>query len=206
MNEACLNLFDVNIASDEGLKFAKKVLMFMRDKLTEYQEETGNLYNLEATPAEGATTRLAGLDRTKYPKIVVANKEGCPFYTNSTQLPVDHTSNVFEALEHQNQLQLLYTGGTVFHTFLGESGSSWESISRFVRKTMENTQILNLTITPTFSICQNHGYLSGEHFVCPKCKGECEVYSRVVGYLGEVKQWNKGKRAEFKLRKTFNVG
>ena len=205
MNEACLNLFSSDISSQEGLEFAEVVLKFMRQKLVKYQEETGNMYNLEATPAEGATTRLAGLDRKKYPNIIVANKEGAPFYTNSSQLPVDHRYNLYDSLEHQNKLQPLYTGGTVFHTFLGDKCPEWRALSKFLRKVMENTQLPYITITPTFSVCPSHGYIAGEHQTCPTCKNECEVYSRVVGYLRPVSQWNKGKRAEFKLRKTFEI-
>ncbi len=205
MNEASLNLLDTSISSNEGLVFAKNILIFMRKKLAEYQEETGNLYNLEATPAEGTTTRLANLDREKYPKIKVANTGGSPFYTNSSQLPVDYTDNLFEAIKNQDELQPLYTGGTVFHIFLGEKHPDWEGISKLVQKVSSKTKIPYFTITPTFSICRNHGYLSGKHQNCPNCKTECEIYSRVVGYLRPVSQWNKGKAAEFKQRKTFNI-
>jgi anaerobic ribonucleoside-triphosphate reductase len=205
MNEASLNLLGTNISTNEGLKFAIKVLTYMREKLTKYQEETDNLYNLEATPAEGATTRLAGIDKTKYPDIKVANKEGSPFYTNSSQLPVDQTDNLFEALENQNKLQPLYTGGTVFHVFLGEAHPNWKSLSSLIKKIANKTKLPYYTITPTFSICQTHGYISGKHETCPTCGKECEIYSRVVGYLRPVSQWNKGKKAEFERRKMFKT-
>jgi len=209
MNEAILNLFGYSIATREGLKFAIRVLKFMRRKLIEFQEETGNLYNLEATPAESTSYRLARIDKKKYPDIIVANERYLskgvePFYTNSTQLPVDYTGDLFEALEHQDQLQTLYTGGTVFHIYLGERLYSWESAAELVRKVATNFRLPYFTLTPTFSICPTHGYLSGEYKVCPVCGAKCEVYSRVVGYLRPVDQWNDGKQAEFSLRKTFD--
>ena len=209
MNEAILNLFGYSIATREGLKFAVRVLKFMRRKLIEFQEETGNLYNLEATPAESTSYRLARIDKKKYPDIIVANERYLskgvePFYTNSTQLPVDYTGDLFEALEHQDQLQTLYTGGTVFHIYLGERLYSWESAAELVRKVATNFRLPYFTLTPTFSICPTHGYLSGEYKVCPVCGAKCEVYSRVVGYLRPVDQWNDGKQAEFSLRKTFD--
>lgn len=210
MNEALLNLFDYSIVSEEGLKFAVNVLEFMRSRLSEYQEETGNIYNLEATPAEGTSYRLAKIDKRKYPDIIVANedylkKDGFePFYTNSSQLPVDNTLNLFEALTHQNKLQTRYTGGTVFHIYLGESNPSWESVSVLIRRVAEKTELPYYTITPTFSVCAIHGYMCGKHIVCPQCGEECEVYSRVVGYLRPVSQWNDGKQSEFKIRKMFD--
>ncbi|MEM2464183.1 MAG: ribonucleoside triphosphate reductase [Candidatus Bathyarchaeia archaeon] len=209
MNEALLNMFGHGIETEEGLKFAIKTLMFMRKKLLEYQEETGNLYNLEATPAEGASYRLARLDKKKYPDIIVANEKYLsrgaePFYTNSTNLPVDYGGDLFEALEHQDKLQPLYTGGTVFHIFLGERIYSWENAAILVKKVAYNYRIPYFTLTPTFSICPTHGYIGGEHKVCPKCGAKCEVYSRVVGYLRPVDQWNDGKQSEFRIRKTFD--
>jgi len=210
MNEACLNLLGTSIASKEGLKFSVKTLLFMREKLEEFQESTGNLYNLEATPAEGASYRLAKIDKSRYPDIHVANdievsKGASPFYTNSTNLPVGYDTDLFEALEHQNHLLPLYTGGSVFHVFLGESLPSWRATASLVRKIAENTRIPYYTITPTFSVCPNHGYLSGEHFNCPICNSSCEVYSRVVGYFRPVRQWNKGKQAEYEMRHVFKV-
>ena len=210
MNEALLNLLGYSIVSEEGLKFAVKVLEFMRNRLSEYQEETGNIYNLEATPAEGTSYRLARIDKRKRPDVIVANEnylknDGIePFYTNSSQLPVDNTLNLFEALMHQNKLQTRYTGGTVFHIYLGESNPSWESVSVLIRRVAEKTELPYYTITPTFSVCPIHGYICGEHFVCPQCGGKCEVYSRVVGYLRPVSQWNDGKQSEFKIRKMFD--
>jgi len=209
MNEAILNLFGCNIATPEGTKFAVKTLNFMREKLLEFQEETGNMFNLEATPAEGTSYRLARIDKRKYPDIIVANEaylsEGVePFYTNSTQLPVDYTGDLFEALEHQDNLQPLYTGGTVFHIFLGERIFSWKSAAELVKKVSYVAHVPYYTLTPTFSICESHGYISGEHKTCPQCGAKCEVYSRIVGYLRPVDQWNDGKQAEFNIRKTFD--
>lgn len=208
MNEAILNLFGHDITTPEGLKFAADVLHFMRSKLADFQEETGNIYNLEATPAEGTSYRLARIDKRKYPDIIVANekhlREGVePFYTNSSQLPVDYNCDLFEALEHQDNLQTLYTGGTVFHIFLGERVYSWKAAAELVRKVAWNSRLPYFTLTPTFSICPAHGYLTGENAKCPICGAKCEVYSRVVGYLRPVDQWNDGKQAEFNIRRTF---
>jgi ribonucleoside-triphosphate reductase len=208
MNEALLNMFGVSMAEPEGVRFAEKVLTHMRERLVEYQEETGNLYNLEATPAEGTSYRLARIDKRKYPDIKVANeakvKEGAAaFYTNSTQLPVDFQGDLFEALELQDRLQTLYTGGTVFHIWLGERLPSWRSASELVKKVFSGFHLPYMTLTPTFSVCPSHGYLSGEHRQCPRCGSKCEVYSRVVGYLRPVDQWNDGKQAEFAMRRTY---
>jgi len=209
MNEAILNLFGYDIASTEGLKFAIKVLTFMREKLADFQEETGNIYNLEATPAEGTSYRLARIDKRKYPDIIVANEKylsgrGKPFYTNSSQLPVDYEADLFEALEHQDKLQTLYTGGTVFHIYLGERVHSWKATAELVKKVAWNFHLPYFTLTPTFSICPSHGYLNGEHKHCPRCGAKCEVYSRVVGYLRPVDQWNDGKQAEFTIRRNLD--
>jgi len=209
VNEALLNLIGRGIATREGLDFAVRILNFMRRRLLEYQEETGNMYNLEATPAEGTSYRLARIDKKIYPNIIVANEEQVakgaePFYTNSTQLPVDYSSDLFESLMNQDKLQTLYTGGTVFHIFLGERVPSWRATAKLVRVATENFHIPYITITPTFSICPSHGYLNGEHRECPSCGSRCEVYSRVVGYLRPVDQWNDGKQAEFNIRKTFD--
>lgn len=208
MNEACLNLFGVSIAEPEGRDFAIRVLDFMRDKLLEFQKKTGNNYNLEATPAESTAYRLAKLDKRFFPDILVANEDNYrkgaePFYTNSTQLPVDYTDDPFLVLEHQEELQIRYTGGTVIHFFVGERIEDTEALKNFVRKVCERYRIPYFTITPTFSVCPNHGYLSGEYESCPYCGSKTEVYSRVVGYLRPVHQWNEGKREEFRLRKTF---
>jgi len=208
MNEAILNLFGHDITTDEGLEFALRVLNFMRNKLSYYQEETGNIYNLEATPAEGASYSLARIDKRKYPDIMAANEkylsEGAePFYTNSSQLPVDYSGDLFESLEHQDSLQTLYTGGTVFHIFLGERVYSWAAAADLVKKVASNFHLPYFTLTPTFSVCPSHGYLSGMHNFCPVCKAKCEVYSRVVGYFRPVDQWNDGKQSEFKIRRIL---
>lgn len=209
MNEALLNLFGYGIATPEGLQFAVKVLTFMRNKLADFQEETGNMYNLEATPAEGTSYRLARIDKRKYPNIMVANEEYLsndvePFYTNSSQLPVDHEADLFEALEHQDKLQTLYTGGTVFHIYLGERVYSWKAAAELAKKVAWNSRLPYYTLTPTFSVCPNHGYIKGEYGQCPTCGARCEVYSRVVGYLRPVDQWNDGKQAEYSIRRKFD--
>jgi ribonucleoside-triphosphate reductase len=203
MNEACLNFLGISIAEEEGKKFALKTLDFMRKKLIEFQEETGHLYNLEATPAEGTAYRLAKIDKKYYPEIITAGSS-IPYYTNSTHLPVEYTDDLWFALKHQEDLQVKYTGGTVFHVFLGESPTS-EETRILVKKIAENFRIPYFTITPTFSICPNHGYLKGEKSICPICNSPSEVYSRVVGYLRPVKDWNAGKQEEFKERKKFKV-
>jgi ribonucleoside-triphosphate reductase len=175
----------------------------------EFQEETENMYNLEATPAEGTSYRLARIDKRKYPDMIAANQKNVkagaePFYTNSSQLPVDYEGDLFEALEHQDKLQTLYTGGTVFHIFLGERLHSWKSAAELIRKVSWSSHLPYFTLTPTFSICPTHGYVNGEHKQCPTCGAKCEVYSRVVGYLRPVDQWNDGKQAEFAIRRTFD--
>lgn len=206
MNEALLNFMGENIASPKGRKFALEVLNFMREKLVKYQEETGNIYNLEATPAEGTSYRLAKIDKKKYPNIITAGEKE-PYYTNSSQLPVDYTDDLFEALKLQDELQAKYTGGTVVHGFIGERIPDGESVKGLVKKIFEKFKLLYFTLTPTFSICPSHGYIVGEHFLCPKCTIEqpCEVYSRIVGYLRPVQQWNKGKRDEFHQRQEFKI-
>lgn len=201
MNETCLNFLGVSIAHPEGKAFAIKVLQFMRERLADFQEETGNLYNLEATPAESASYRLARHDRQRFPDIITAGDDE-PYYTNSTYLPVNYTDDPFEALEHQKDLQVLYTGGTVFHTFLSEMPDP-EAVKLFVRRVFENYPIPYLTITPTFSVCPKHGYLKGKVAVCPECGEETEVYSRVVGYYRPVQRWNRGKQEEFAERKEY---
>jgi ribonucleoside-triphosphate reductase len=204
MNEACLNLFGEGIATNMGRSFAIRALKFMREKIQEFQEQTGNLYNLEATPAEGASYRLAKLDKRKYPDIITAG-EKMPYYTNSTALPVNSGMDLVEALEHQEELQTLYTGGTVFHIFLGESLEDGESCKNLVKKVAYNTRLPYFTITPTYSVCRDHGYVLGEHASCPKCGRECEIYSRVVGYYRPVKNWNIGKQEEFRQRIGFEI-
>jgi len=206
MNESLLNFTNKNIATNEGRKFAIEVLNFMRDRLVKYQESTGNLYNLEASPGEGTSYRLARIDKKNYPDIITAGN-GEPYYTNSTQLPVDYTDDLFEAIKLQDDLQTKYTGGTVLHGFIGERISNPESVKSLIKKVFSKFRLPYFTITPTFSICPTHGYLSGEHFTCPKCliNQPCEVYSRIVGYLRPVQQWNKGKQQEFKDRKEFKI-
>ena len=209
MNEACLNLLGRSVATPEGQEFTKRVLDFMRRILIRYQEETGNNYNLESTPAEGTSYRLARLDKDKYRDIVCANEEAYrdrraePFYTNSSQLPVNYTDDIFEALDLQDEIQTRYTGGTVFHTYAGERVDDPETVKMLIRKICNSYHLPYLTFTPTFSICPSHGYLKGEQEHCPQCGESCEVYSRVVGYLRPVKQWNRGKQAEFDTRKVF---
>lgn len=206
MNEACLNLMGHTIAEREGMDFAKRVLDFMNAKLLEYQAETGNNFNLEATPAEGTSFSLARIDKAKYPEIISANENGGPaFYTNSTQLPVNYTDDIFEALDLQDEIQVKYTGGTVFHTFIGERIAEPEAAKVLVRKICETYHMPYFTLTPTFSVCPDHGYIRGEVEACPDCNTATEIYSRVVGYLRPVKQWNKGKQAEFELRQTYRV-
>ena len=210
MNEACLNMFGENIASEKSRAFTSRVLDFMRDKLLEFQAETGNNYNLEATPAEGTSYRLAKKDKESNPKIICANEEDWkkgaePFYTNSTQLPVNYTDDVFEALDLQDEIQTKYTGGTVIHIFAGERVSDSNTLKALIRKICELYHLPYFTFTPTFSVCPSHGYIAGEHYACPTCGAETEVYSRVVGYLRPVNQWNRGKQEEFKKRKTFDI-
>lgn len=210
MNEACLNLLGKGIETPEGSAFTIKVLDYMRERLTDFQKETGNNYNLEATPAEGTSYRYAKKDKEMYPDIIVANekeyKEGAePFYTNSTQLPVYLTDDIFESLDLQDEIQTKYTGGTVVHIFAGERIDDKETVKSLVRTICDMYHLPYFTLSPTFSVCPNHGYVSGEHTECPQCNSTCEVYSRIVGYLRPVSQWNKGKKAEFSIRKSFNV-
>jgi ribonucleoside-triphosphate reductase len=205
MNEALLNFLDEDITTKKGKKFAIEILDFMRDKMIKFQEETGNLYNLEATPAEGTSYRQAKADKERYPDIITSGTPEVPFYTNSSQLPVGFTDDVFEALELQNDIQTKYTGGTVLHIFLGEKITDPDAAKNLVKKIFEKYSLPYITLTPTFSICPVHGYLPGEHFECPQCaiKQPCEVYSRVVGYIRPVNQWHKGKQQEYKERKEF---
>lgn len=210
MNEACLNLLGVDIAHEKGKEFTIRILDFMRNKLLDYQRNTEDNYNLEATPAEGTSYRLAQIDKVKYPKIICANEEqyadgAKPYYTNSSQLPVNYTDDIFEALEIQDDIQTRYTGGTVLHLFVGEKISNIENMKNLIRKICMNYHLPYFTLTPTFSVCPSHGYIAGEHDVCPTCTSKCEVYSRVVGYLRPVSQWNEGKAEEFKNRKLFKV-
>ncbi|MGE4384719.1 MAG: ribonucleoside triphosphate reductase [Endomicrobiaceae bacterium] len=210
MNECCLNFIKETIASVKGKDFSIKVLNFMREKLEKYQQETGNIYNLEATPAEGTSYRLAKIDRTKYPDIIFANMDAVkenrpPFYTNSTQLPVNYTDDLFEVLELQHEIQALYTGGTVQHMFIGERITDTAALKEFIKKAFTNYKLPYMSITPTFSVCPSCGYKTGEVQICQTCGQTCEVYSRVVGYLRPVSQWNEGKQEEYKIRKAVNL-
>ena len=204
MHECCLNFMGKSIASEEGKNFAGEVLDFMRNRLVKYQEDTGNLYNLEATLAEGTSYRLAKIDKENYPDIITSGNEE-PYYTNSTQLPVGYTDDIFEALDLQDELQTKYTGGTVFHGFIGETIDDPETCKSLVRKIATNYQLPYFSITPTFSVCEEHGRMSGEHFTCPKCQKDCEVYSRIVGYYRPISNWNKGKKSEYKERTEFTL-
>ena len=209
MNEAILNAdwLSTDITTEAGRRFAKEVLNHMRSRLSDYQEQYGDLYNLEATPAESTTYRFAKHDTEEYPDIVTAaGMDQAPYYTNSTHLPVGYTDDIFDALEKEDELQTLYTSGTVFHAFLGERLKDWKSAANLVRKIAENFKLPYYTLSPTYSVCREHGYLAGEHKKCPFCGKETEVYSRITGYYRPVKNWNDGKAAEFKNRKTYEVG
>lgn len=204
MNEALLNFMDKDIGTPEGKETALEILGFMRNKLSDYQELTGNIYNLEATPAEGTSYRLAKIDKARYPDIRTQGEEE-PYYTNSSQMPVHYTSDVFEVLDNQNDIQAQYNGGTVVHIFLGETSPDYNAVKELIRKVANNYKIPYFTISPTFSVCEEHGYVRGKHEPCPQCGREMEVYSRVVGYYRPVKLWNKGKKEEFKERVSFVV-
>jgi ribonucleoside-triphosphate reductase len=205
MNEACLNAkwIDNSIDNAAALAFSKRILDRMRDRLADFQEETGNLYNLEATPAESTSYRLAKHDVNRYPEIITAG-EDTPYYTNSSHLPVNFTEDMFEALDIQEGLQTKYTGGTVFHAFLGERVQDWETARELVKKIAENYKIPYFTLSPTYSICSDHGYLRGEVYECPECGKATETYSRITGYYRPVQHWNNGKQQEFKQRQTYN--
>lgn len=204
MNEACLNLFGKDLTEDESQEFSLEVLKYMRQRLKAFQKETGNLYNLEATPAEGTSYRFAKYDTAHFPDIIKSGKDN-PYYTNSTQLPVGHTKDVFEALDLQDKLQTQYTGGTVFHAMLGQEIPDTNTVKDLVKKMCYNYKMPYITISPVYSICEKHGYLSGEHFECPECREPAEVYARIVGYYRPVKNWNSGKKAEYEERLEFEV-
>ena len=205
MNEAGQNASWLrnDLTHEETQDFAVRVLKHMRDRLSDYQEQYGDLYNLEATPAESTAYRLAKHDKARYPDIITAHAGGTPYYTNSSHLPVGYTEDVFTALDVQDRLQTLYTSGTVFHTFLGEKLPCWQSAAALVRKIAENYELPYYTLSPTYSICTEHGYLKGEQKVCPVCGKTTEVYSRITGYYRPVQNWNDGKRQEFLDRKTY---
>ena len=211
MNEACLNLLGVGIADEKGRAFAIKVMDYMREVIKGYQIETGNNYNLEASPAEGTSYRLAKNDKKNLISIKVANdkeyyeKGAKPFYTNSTHLPVNYSDDIFEVLDHQDELQTKYNGGTVLHIYAGERIYDIETMKNLVKKICNNYRLPYFTFSPTFSTCPTHGYIAGEHFKCPKCNSDCDVFTRIVGYIRPVRQWNEGKAAEYEIRKTFDV-
>ncbi len=204
MNEALLNFMGKDITTEEGREFATDILNYLRDVLMEFQEETGHVYNLEATPAEGTSYRLAQSDKALYPDIITAGIT-TPYYTNSSQVPVGYTDDIFEVLELQDELQSLYTGGTVQHLYLGESIESIQICKDLIKKAFENYKMPYISITPTFSICPDHGYITGEHFTCPECGRNAEVWSRVTGYLRPVQNYNKGKKEEYLTRKKFKI-
>jgi ribonucleoside-triphosphate reductase len=210
MNEACLNFIGEDITTEHGQQFSMEVMDFIRDTLSKVQEETGEIFNLEATPAEGTSYRLCLLDKKRFPEIICANESdflngAAPYYTNSSQLPVNYTDDIYETLRLQDDLQARYTGGTVLHIFLGEHVTDMEALKALIRKIATNYRLPYFTLTPTFSICPSHGYLDGEQQKCSICDQETEVYSRVVGYLRPVRQWNKGKQAEYGDRRTFRL-
>lgn len=208
MNEACLNTkwIQEDLTHAKAHAFTKEVLNHMRERLSDYQEQYGDLYNLEATPAESTAYRLAKHDVERYPNIVTASEHGkTPYYTNSSHLPVGYTADIFEALDEQDDLQTLYTSGTVFHAFLGEKLPNWKSAANLVRKIAENYKLPYYTLSPTYSVCKNHGYLAGEHFTCPECGEPAEVYSRITGYYRPVQNWNDGKAEEYRERKLYDM-
>ena len=208
MNEVGLNAnwLRKDLTHPETQAFAKDVLNHMRERLSDYQEMYGDLYNLEATPAESTTYRFAKHDKKHYPDIITANENGTPYYTNSSHLPVGYTEDIFSALDVQDDLQTLYTSGTVFHAFLGEKLPDWKAAAQLVRKIAENYKLPYYTLSPTYSVCKNHGYLSGEVSVCPECGERTEIYSRITGYYRPVQNWNDGKAQEFKDRKVYDIG
>ena len=207
MNEVGLNAkwLRHDLTHPDTQKFAKDVLNHMRERLSDYQEEYGDLYNLEATPAESTTYRFAKHDKAEFPDIITANENGTPYYTNSSHLPVGYTEDIFSALDIQDELQTLYTSGTVFHAFLGEKLPHWKAAANLVRKIAENYKLPYYTMSPTYSVCADHGYLTGEQFTCPICGKPAEVYSRITGYYRPVQNWNDGKTQEFKDRKVYDI-
>ena len=207
MNETCLNAkwIQKDLTAKESQKFTVEVLNHMRNRLSDYQEKYGDLYNLEATPAESTSYRLAKHDKEKYPDIITANESGTPYYTNSSHLPVGYTDDIFAALDIEDAFQTLYTSGTVFHAFLGERLSDWQNAALLVRKISENYKLPYYTLSPTYSVCSKDGYIAGEVWKCPKCGADTEVYSRITGYYRPVKNWNAGKTQEFKDRKTYSI-
>ena len=207
MNEVCLNAkwIKEDLTNVKAQNFTKDVLNFMREKLSDYQEEYGDLYNLEATPAESTSYRMAKKDKTLYPDIITASNDETPYYTNSSHLPVGYTDDIFEALDIQDDLQTLYTSGTVFHAFMGERLEDWKAAANLVRKIAENYKLPYYTLSPTYSVCKNHGYITGEVYKCPECGAETEVYSRITGYYRPIKNWNDGKTKEYEMRKEYDM-
>ncbi|MBR1560855.1 MAG: ribonucleoside triphosphate reductase, partial [Clostridia bacterium] len=208
MNEVGLNAkwLRADLTHPETQKFTIDVLNHMRERLSDYQEQYGDLYNLEATPAESTTYRFAKHDKEQFPDIITANMNGTPYYTNSSHLPVGYTDDVFSALDIQDELQTLYTSGTVFHAFLGEKLPDWKAAANLVRKIAENYKLPYYTMSPTYSVCRDHGYLTGEQFTCPICGKKTEVYSRITGYYRPVQNWNDGKAQEYRDRKVYDIG
>jgi len=208
MNEVGLNAkwLRADLTHEKTQQFAKEVLDHMRERLSDYQELYGDLYNLEATPAESTTYRFAKHDKEQYPDIITANENGTPYYTNSSHLPVGYTEDIFTALEIQDELQTRYTSGTVFHAFLGEKLPDWKAAAQLVRKIAENHKLPYYTMSPTYSVCADHGYITGEEYTCPICGKKTEVYSRITGYYRPVQNWNDGKSQEFKDRLVYNLG
>jgi ribonucleoside-triphosphate reductase len=210
MNEASLNFIGEDIAAPKGQDFSLKVMDFIRNLISEIQEETGDIFNLEATPGEGTSYRLSMIDKNQFSDIICANendyqKGAAPYYTNSTQLPVNYTDDILETLQLQDELQTKYTGGTVLHIFLGEQVTDIRVVKDLIKKIATRFRLPYFTLTPTFSVCPSHGYLEGNQEKCSVCNAQTEIYSRVVGYLRPVKQWNNGKQAEFGMRRTFSV-
>ncbi len=208
MNEVGLNAnwLRADLTDARVQRFTRDVLNHMRERLSDYQEKYGDLYNLEATPAESTTYRFAKHDKELYPDIITANMNGTPYYTNSSHLPVGYTEDVFSALDIQDDLQTLYTSGTVFHAFLGEKLPDWKAAANLVRKIAENYKLPYYTLSPTYSVCKDHGYLTGEQFTCPVCGQKTEVYSRITGYYRPIQNWNDGKAQEYKDRLVYNIG
>ena len=208
MNEAALNAkwLRCDLTKPAAQAFARDVLNHMRERLSDYQEKYGDLYNLEATPAESTTYRFAKHDKQQYPDIITANENGTPYYTNSSHLPVGYTDDIFSALDIQDELQTLYTSGTVFHAFLGEKMPDWKAAANLVRKIAENYRLPYYTLSPTYSVCKDHGYLAGEQYTCPVCGNKAEVYSRITGYYRPVQNWNDGKAQEFRDRRVYDIG
>ena len=204
MNEACLNFMGKDISTPEGQEFTIRVMNYMREIMVEFQKETGHMYNLEATPAEGTSYRLALLDKKYYPGIITAGEDDV-YYTNSAQLPVGFGEDIMETVRLQDEIQSLFTGGTVQHLYLGESVKDINAAKKLIKKIFETSKMPYISITPTFSVCPNHGYIDGEHFTCPECGADAEVYTRVVGYLRPVQNFNNGKKEEWRERVKYEL-